>query len=196
MKSKSRLKMFEQQRIRSVWDEKLQKWFFSVVDVIYALTASKNPQVYWRVLKKRLIQEGNKTVTNCNGFKMMASDGKLRTTDIADTEQIFRLIQSIPSPKAEPFKLWLAKVGQDRLDEIEDPEIGIDRLMENYLRKGYSKEWVQQRLKSIEVRKGLTDEWENRGVKKGNEFAILTAFINLVKLNRLFRFTRFISPNY
>ena len=174
MKSKSRLKMFEQQTIRSVWDEKLQKWFFSVVDVIYALTASKNPQVYWRVLKKRLIQEGNKTVTNCNGFKMMASDGKLRTTDIADTEQIFRLIQSIPSPKAEPFKLWLAKVGQDRLDEIEDPEIGIDRLMENYLRKGYSKEWVQQPLKSIEVRKELTDEWENRGVKKGNEFAILT----------------------
>jgi len=157
MKSKSRLKVFEQQKIRSVWDEKLQKWFFSVVDVIYALTASKNPQVYWRVLKKRLIQEGNKTVTNCNGFKLMASDGKLRTTDIADTEQIFRLIQSIPSPKAEPFKLWLAKVGQDRLDEIEDPEIGIDRLMENYLRKGYSKEWVQQRLKSIEVRKELTD---------------------------------------
>ena len=157
MKSKSRLKVFEQQKIRSVWDEKLQKWFFSVVDVIYALTASKNPQVYWRVLKKRLMQEGNKTVTNCNGFKLMASDGKLRTTDIADTEQIFRLIQSIPSPKAEPFKLWLAKVGQDRLDEIEDPEIGIDRLMENYLRKGYSKEWVQQRLKSIEVRKELTD---------------------------------------
>jgi len=138
------------------------------------LSDSENPQIYWRVLKKRLLAEGNETVTNCNGLKMPAADGKMRITDVADTEQLFRLIQSVPSPKAEPFKIWLARVGSERIDELEDPEKGIDRLMGTYLRKGYSKEWINQRLKSIEVRKELTDEWENRGVKKGKEFAILT----------------------
>jgi hypothetical protein len=168
------VKLFEQKNVRSVWDDSEEKWYFSIVDVMSVLTDSQNPQVYWRVLKKRLLSEGNQTVTNCNGLKMIAADGKMRMTDVADTEQLFRLIQSVPSPNAEPFKLWLAKVGSDRLDEIADPEIGIDRLMETYLKKGYSKEWVNQRLKSIEVRKDLTDEWEIRGVKKGQEFAILT----------------------
>jgi hypothetical protein len=144
------------------------------VDVISVLTESENPQIYWRVLKKRLLDEGNETVTNCNALKMLAKDGKMRMTDVANTEQLFRLIQSIPSPKAEPFKLWFAKVGRERIDEIEDPEIGFDRLMETYLKKGYSKEWINQRLKTIEVRKELTDQWEKRGVKKGLEFAILT----------------------
>jgi hypothetical protein len=144
------------------------------VDVISVLTESENPQIYWRVLKKRLLDEGNETVTNCNALKMLAKDSKMRMTDVANTEQLFRLIQSIPSPKAEPFKLWFAKVGRERIDEIEDPEIGFDRLMETYLKKGYSKEWINQRLKTIEVRKELTDQWEKRGVKKGLEFAILT----------------------
>lgn len=174
MDPKTKLKMFEHNQVRSVWDDKQEKSYFSVVDVIAVLTESNNPQVYWRVLNKRLIQEGNQTVTNCNGLKLMASDGKLRLTDVADAEALFRIIQSIPSPKAEPFKLWLAKVGQERLDELEDPEIGIERLMETYVRKGYSREWIQQRLKTIEVRKELTYEWENRGVKKGKEFAMLT----------------------
>ena len=151
-----------------------KKWYFSIVDVVGVLSDSENPQTYWRVLKKRLLAEGNETVTNCNALKMLAADGKMRFTDVADTEQLFRLIQSVPSPKAEPLKIWLARVGSERIDEIEDPEIGIDRLMETYLRKGYSKEWINQRLKSIEVRKELTDEWENRGVEKGQEFAILT----------------------
>jgi hypothetical protein len=168
------VKLFEQKNVRSVWDDSEEKWYFSIVDVMSVLTDSQNPQVYWRVLKKRLLSEGNQTVTNCNSLKMQAPDGKMRMTDVADTEQLFRLIQSVPSPNAEPFKLWLAKVGSERLDEIADPEIGIDRLMETYLKKGYSKEWVNQRLKSIEVRKDLTDEWEIRGVKKGQEFAILT----------------------
>jgi hypothetical protein len=145
-----------------------------VVDVISVLTESENPQIYWRVMKKRLLDEGNETVTNCNALKMLAKDGKMRITDVANTEQLFRLIQSIPSPKAEPFKLWLAQVGRERIDEIEDPEIGFDRLMETYLKKGYTKEWINQRLKTIEVRKELTDEWEKRGIKKGLEFAIRT----------------------
>lgn len=153
--------MFGNNQIRSVWDQNKEKWYFSIVDVISVLTNSRNPQVYWRVLKKRLLKEGNQTVTNCNALKLLSLDGKMRLADVADTEQIFRLIQSIPSPKAEPFKLWLAKVGQERMDELEDPEIGIDRLMETYLKKGYSKEWILQRLKSIEVRKELTDEWES-----------------------------------
>jgi len=174
MKKDSSIKIFESKKVRSIWNEEQEKWYFSIVDVVGVLTDSPNPQVYWRVMKKRLKDEGNQTVTNCNGLKMLAPDGKMRDTDVADTSQIFRLIQSIPSPKAEPFKLWLAKVGAERIDEIEDPEIGIDRLMETYLQKGYSKEWINQRLKSIEVRKELTDEWENRGVKKGQEFAILT----------------------
>ncbi len=174
MTRETAIKLFNQKQVRCHWDEQQEKYYFSVVDVVGVLTESENPQVYWRVLKKRLLDEGNESVTNCNALKLLAADGKMRLTDVADTEQLFRLIQSIPSPKAEPFKLWLAKVGRERIDEIEDPEIGIDRLMETYLRKGYSKEWINQRLKSIEVRKELTDEWENRGVKKGQEFAILT----------------------
>jgi len=174
MTKKTSIKLFEQKQIRSSWDEVQEKWYFSIVDVVGVLSESINPQAYWRKLKQRLREEGNETVTNCHGLKMLAADGKMRLTDVADTEQLFRLIQSIPSPKAEPFKLWIAKVARERIDEIEDPEIGIDRLMETYLRKGYSKEWVNQRLKSIEIRKELTDEWENRGVQKGQEFAILT----------------------
>ncbi|HOB71768.1 MAG TPA: Bro-N domain-containing protein, partial [bacterium] len=174
MTKETAIKIFEQKRVRSAWNDDEEKWYFSIVDVIGILTESPNPNNYWKVLKHRLVKEGNESVTNCNQLKMISSDGKYYKTDVADTEQLFRLIQSIPSPKAEPFKMWLAKVGRERIDEIEDPEIGIDRLMETYLRKGYSKEWINQRLKSIEIRKELTDEWEKRGVKKGNEFAILT----------------------
>lgn len=174
MSKETAIKLFEQKQVRSVWNEEEEKWYFSIVDVVGALTDSPNPNNYWKVLKHRLIKEGSQLVTNCNQLKMQSSDGKFYNTDVADTEQLFRLIQSIPSPKAEPFKLWIAKVARERIDEIEDPEIGIDRLMETYLKKGYSKEWVNQRLKSIEVRKELTDEWENRGVQKGQEFAILT----------------------
>jgi hypothetical protein len=174
MTKETAIKLFEQKQIRSIWSDEEEKWFFSIVDVVGILTDSQNPQVYWRVLKKRLLSEGNQTVTNCNGLKMEAADGKMRVTDVADTEQIFRLIQSIPSKKAEPFKVWLAQIGRERIDELEDPELGFDRLMETYLKKGYSKEWVNQRLKSIEVRKELTNEWDKRGVKKGQEYAILT----------------------
>ena len=174
MTKETAIKIFNDRKIRTHWDEDQEKWYFSIVDVVGILTDSINPQIYWRVMKKRLSDEGNETVTNCNGLKMLATDGKMRLTDVADTEQLFRLIQSIPSPKAEPFKLWLAQVGRERIDEIEDPESGIDRLMETYLRKGYSTAWINQRLKSIEIRKELTDEWENRGVKKGGEYAILT----------------------
>lgn len=177
MKKETAIKLFEQKQIRSVWSDQDEKWYFSIVDVISILTNQptfQGARNYWKVLKNRLRKEGNETVTNCNRLKMVAEDGKLRFTDVADTEQLFRLIQSIPSSKAEPFKMWLAQVGRERIDEIEDPEIGIDRLMETYLKKGYSKEWINQRLKSIEVRKELTDEWENRGVKKGQEYAFLT----------------------
>lgn len=168
------IKLFNDKQIRTHWDDNQEKWYFSIVDVVAVLTASENPNNYWKVLKSRLKKEGSELVTNCNQLKMQSSDGKFYKTDVADTEQLFRLIQTIPSPKAEPFKLWLAKVGRERIDEIEDPEIGIERLMETYLKKGYSKEWINQRLKSIEIRKELTDEWESRGVKKGQEFAILT----------------------
>ncbi|MBK6506516.1 MAG: hypothetical protein IPG02_12810 [Ignavibacteria bacterium] len=174
---KASVKLFEKKQVRSIWFEEQEKWYFSIIDVISILTDQPTHQGarnYWKVLKNRLNKEGNQTVTNCNRLKLEAEDGKMRLTDVADTEQLFRLIQSLPSKKAEPFKLWLARVGRERVDEIEDPEIGIDRLMETYLKKGYSKEWINQRLKSIEVRKDLTDEWENRGVKKGQEFAILT----------------------
>ena len=174
MKKPTNIKIFESKKIRSVWNDTEEKWYFSIVDTVEVLTESPNPRKYWSVLKTRLKQEGSELATNCSQLKMLSSDGKFYLTDVADTEQLFRLIQSIPSPKAEPFKLWLAKVGSDRIDEIEDPEIGIERLMETYLRKGYSKEWINQRLKTIEVRKDLTDEWEKRGVKKGQEFAILT----------------------
>jgi hypothetical protein len=177
MNKDTAIKLFETRQIRSVWDDDAEKWYFSVVDVVETLTDQPNHQGarnYWKVLKSRLLKEGNESDTNCNRLKMVAEDGKLRETDVADTEQLFRLIQSIPSPKAEPFKLWLAKAGRERIDEIEDPEIGFDRLMVTYLKKGYSKEWINQRLKSIEIRKELTDEWDDRGVKKGQEFAILT----------------------
>jgi len=173
MKKENAIKLFEQKQIRTHWDDEQEKWYFSIVDVVGVLSESVDPQAYWRKLKQRLKEEGNETVTNCHALKMIAADGKMRQTDVADTEQLFRLIQSIPSPKAEPFKMWLAQVGRERIDEIEDPELGVERLLETYLRKGYSKEWINQRLKSIEVRKELTDEWENRGVKKGQEFAIL-----------------------
>src|SRR3989339_575721 len=167
--------IFKGKQIRRHWDEEKELWYFAVVDVIAALTNSNNPQVYWRVLKKRLIDEGsNETVTKCNGLKMLATDGKMRLTDVADTEVLLRIIQSIPSPNAEPLKLWLARVGYERLEETADPELTINRALKTYLQKGYSPEWVNQRLKSIEIRKELTDEWENRGVKEGLEFAILT----------------------
>ena len=177
MKKKSAIKLFEQKQIRSHWNEEQEKWYFSIIDVVGILTKQDDIQGarnYWKVLKHRLIKEGNETVTNCNRLKLRATDGKMRMTDVADTEQLFRLIQSIPSKKAEPFKLWLAKVGKERIDEIEDPELAFERAMETYLKKGYSKEWINQRLKTIEVRKDLTDEWDTRGVKKGLEYAILT----------------------
>lgn len=174
MTKETAIKLFEQKQIRSVWNDEEEKWYFSIVDVVGILSESIEPQSYWRKLKQRLKKEGNETVTNCHALKMLASDSKMRLTDVADTEQLFRLIQSVPSPNAEPFKMWLAQVGRERIDEIEDPELGIDRLMETYLRKGYSKEWINQRLKSIEVRKELTDEWETRSVKKGQGYAILT----------------------
>ena len=174
MKKENSLQLFQEQSIRTHWNEEQEKWFFSIVDAIYILTDSQNPQVYWRVMKKRLKDEGNETVTNCNALKMPAQDGKMRMTDVADTEQLLRLIQSIPSPKAEPFKLWLAQVGYERIEETEDPELAFDRAMATYLKKGYSKEWINQRLKSIEVRKELTDEWQERGMKQGLEYAILT----------------------
>ncbi len=177
MTKETAIKLFEQKEVRSLWSDEDEKWYFSIIDIISILTDQPSHQGarnYWKVLKNRLVKEGNETVTNCNRLKLLAEDGKMRLTDVADTEQLFRLIQSVPSPKAEPFKMWLAQVGRERIDEIEDPELGIDRLMETYLRKGYSKEWINQRLKSIEVRKELTDEWETRGVQKGQEFAILT----------------------
>ena len=174
MTKETAIKLFEEKQIRSLWSDQEEKWYFSIVDVVSILTESPNPRKYWSVLKTRLKKEGSQLTTNCSQLKLKSSDGKFYKTDVADTEQLFFFIQSIPSPKAEPFKLWIAKVARERIDEIEDPEIGIDRLMETYLKKGYSKEWVNQRLKSIEVRKDLTDEWDKRGVKKGQEYAILT----------------------
>jgi len=174
MTKENTIKLFRDKQVRVHWNGEQEKWFFSIVDIISLLTKSVNPQAYWRKLKERLKKEGNETVTNCHRLKMEAADGKMRLTDVADTEQLLRLIQSIPSPNAEPFKIWLAKVGYERIEETEDPEKAFDRAMETYLKKGYSKNWVNQRLKSIEVRKDLTDEWELRGVKKGLEYAILT----------------------
>jgi len=171
------IKIFEDSTIRTVWDSDAEKWYISIVDVISVLTESVNPQVYWRVLKKRLLKEGNETVTNCNALKMLAKDGKMRMTDVGDTEQLFRLIQSIPSPKAEPFKLWLAQIASERLDEMQDPELTIDRALKEYLALGYSENWINQRLKSIEVRKELTDEWKKLGLKEGVQFATLTNII-------------------
>ncbi len=170
----SNIKLFQNQEIRSVWDAAREQWLFSVIDVVGALSASTNPRKYWSVLKIRLKQEGSQLATNCSQLKMRSADGKSYLTDVANTENLLRLIQSIPSPKAEPFKLWLAQVGYERLEENENPELSIDRALASYLAKGYSKEWINQRLKSIEVRKELTDEWLERGVKKGQEFAMLT----------------------
>ena len=175
--NETKVKLFDQNKVRTHWSEEDEKWYFSIVDVVGILsnqTTRHGSRNYWKVLKHRLLKEGNQTVTNCNRLKMQASDGKMRMTDVADTEQLLRLIQSIPSPKAEPFKQWLAKVGTERIDEIDDPELAFDRAMETYLKKGYSKDWINQRFKSIEIRKELTDEWDERGVKKGLEYAILT----------------------
>ena len=169
------IQLFENKRIRTAWDEEKEEWFFSVVDVVAVLTDSPNPNNYWKVLKKRLKDEGNESVTNCNRLKLKShKDGKRYLTDVADTEQLLRIIQSIPSPKAEPFKMWLAQVGRERIEETIDPELTIDRALETYLRKGYSREWINQRLQAIQVRKELTDEWDARGVQQGIEYAILT----------------------
>ena len=173
----SNIKLFEHKKIRSQWDAEAEKWFFSIVDVIEVLTDSPRPRKYWNALKTKLKQEGSQLSQNMGQLKMQSEDGKMYNTDVADTEQLFRLIQSIPSPKAEPFKQWLAKTGYERVEESQDPEKTIDRAMENYMRLGYSNEWINQRLKSIEVRKELTDEWEKTGVKKGQEFAALTDII-------------------
>ena len=169
-----KIQLFENQRIRTAWDEEKKEWYFSIVDVVGVLTDSVDPTAYWRKLKQRLKAEGNETVTNCHGLKMTAHDGKKRLTDVADTEQLLRIIQSIPSPKAEPFKLWLAQVGRERIEETIDPELTIERALETYLKKGYTREWINQRLQAIQVRKELTDEWDARGVQKGVEYAILT----------------------
>jgi len=177
MTKKNEIKLFEQKQVKSIWDTENEEWYLSIVDVIAVLTESVDPNAYWRKLKQRLKAEGNETVTNCHGLKMMAADGKMRLTDVANTEQLFRLIQSIPSPKAEPFKLWLAKVASDRLDEMQDPELSIDRALEQYMKLGYSEKWINQRLKSIEIRKELTDEWKKRGLKEGVQFATLTDII-------------------
>ena len=168
----SDVKLFESKRIRSEWDTTAQKWFFAIVDILAALTESQNPQVYWRVLKKRLLAEGNETVTNCNALKMISADGKKRVTDVADAEQLLRLIQSIPSPKAEPFKLWLARVGYERLEEIENPELSMERMQSLYEKKGYPKEWIDKRMRGIAVRQDLTDEWKHRGATTSLEYAI------------------------
>ena len=170
----SSVKLFESQEIRSAWNEDEEEWYFSVVDVVGVLTESQDGRKYWNKLKQRLKYEGNETVTNCHQLKLKAADGKMRLTDVATTEQILRIVQSIPSKKAEPFKLWLAQVGSERIDEIIDPELTLDRALETYLKKGYDRNWVNQRLQTIQVRKGLTDEWERRGVEKGKEYAILT----------------------
>ncbi|PIQ48384.1 MAG: hypothetical protein COW03_10170 [Cytophagales bacterium CG12_big_fil_rev_8_21_14_0_65_40_12] len=180
MKHMGDIQLFEDKQIRTLWDADQEKWYISIIDVIAILTdqnAFQGARNYWKVLKHRLLKEGNETVTNCNQLKMLAPDGKMRQTDVADTEQLFRLIQSIPSPKAEPFKLWLAQVASERLDEMQDPELTVDRALEQYMKLGYSENWINQRLKSIEIRKELTDEWKKRGLKEGQQFATLTDII-------------------
>ena len=172
------IKLFESKQIRSVWNDEEEKWYFSIVDVVEALTGSPNPRKYWSVLKTRLKAEGSQLATNCSQLKLQSADGKFYKTDVADTEQLLRLIQSIPSPKAEPFKQWLAKTGYERIEEMQDPELTIDRALEQYLKLGYSESWINQRLKSIEIRKDLTDEWKKRGLKAGTQFATLTDIIS------------------
>lgn len=170
----NKIQLFENQPIRTAWNEELEEWYFSIIDVVAVLTESKDANAYWRKLKQRLIKEGNETVTNCHALKMKAADGKRRLTDVANTEQLLRIIQSIPSKKAEPFKLWLAQVGRDRIEEIIDPELTIERALETYAKKGYPADWINQRLQTIRARKELTDEWQSHGVQKGKEYAILT----------------------
>ncbi|MDR3339910.1 MAG: Bro-N domain-containing protein [Candidatus Symbiothrix sp.] len=177
MTKKDSIKLFEEKTVRTVWNEDREEWYFSVVDVVGILTESPDPAAYWRKLKQRLKEEGNETVTNCHGLKMLAPDGKMRMTDVADTQQLFRLIQSIPSPKAEPFKLWIAQVAKERLDQLQDPELSIEQAMTDYKRLGYSDNWINQRLKSIEIRKDLTDEWKQHGLQEGVQFAALTDII-------------------
>lgn len=178
MKQQEAIQLFEEKKVRTLWNQDEEKWYFSIVDTVSVLTESVDPNAYWRKLKQRLKAEGNETVTNCHGLKMKAADGKMRLTDVADTEQLFRLIQSIPSPKAEPFKVWLAQIAAERLDEMQDPELTIDRALEQYMSLGYSENWINQRLKSIEIRKELTDEWKSRGLKEGLQFATLTDIIS------------------
>ena len=170
----NKIQLFENQPIRTAWNEELEEWYFSIIDVVAVLTESKDANAYWRKLKQRLLKDGNATVTNCHALKMTAADGKRRLTDVANTEQLLRIIQSIPSKKAEPFKLWLAQVGRDRIEEIIDPELTIDRALETYAKKGYPADWINQRLQTIRARKELTDEWQSHGVQKGKEYAILT----------------------
>ena len=177
MSQQEAIKLFDSKRIRTVWDEDQEKWFFSIVDVIAVLTESENPRKYWSVLKTRLKNEGSEMATNCSQLKLQAADGKRYLTDVADTEQILRLIQSIPSKKAEPFKLWLARVGQERLNQLQDPELSIQQALRDYKRLGYSDNWINQRLKSIEIRKDLTDQWDQHGVQEGQQYATLTDII-------------------
>lgn len=177
MTKQNAIQLFEEKKVRTVWDDETEEWYFSVVDVVGVLTDSVDPSAYWRKLKQRLKQEGNETVTNCHGLKMEAPDGKMRMTDVLETQQLFRLIQSIPSPKAEPFKLWMAQVAKERLDQIQDPELSIEQAMADYKRLGYSDNWINQRLKSIEIRKDLTDEWKKHGLEEGVQFATLTDII-------------------
>ena len=171
------IQLFEAKQVRTIWDENEEQWYFSIIDIIGILTESVDANAYWRKLKQRLKAEGNETVTNCHALKMQATDGKMRLTDVATTEQLFRLIQSIPSPKAEPFKLWLAQIANERINEMQDPELTIDRALEQYVNLGYSENWINQRLKSIEIRKELTDEWKRLGLKEGQQFATLTDII-------------------
>ncbi len=178
MTQKQAIQLFEERKVRTIWDDETETWYFSVIDVVGVLTDSPDPNNYWKVLKNRLKKEGNETVTNCNRLKLPAADGKMRLTDVADTEQLFRLIQSIPSPKAEPFKRWMAQVASDRLDQMQDPELSIQQAMTDYKRLGYSDNWINQRLKSMEVRKELTDEWQHRGVE-GQQYATLTDIITM-----------------
>ena len=177
MTQKQAIQLFEQRKVRTVWDDDAGKWYVAIVDVVAVLTDSIDAAAYWRKLKQRLKAEGNETVTSCHGLKMRAVDGKMRLTDVADTEQLFRLIQSVPSPKAEPFKLWMAQIASERIDELQDPELTIDRAMWEYKRLGYSDSWINQRLKSIEIRKNLTDEWKRCGMEEGVQFASLTDII-------------------
>ena len=177
MTKKETLKLFEERKVRTVWDDEKEKWYFSIVDVVSVLTDSVDATAYWRKLKQRLKEEGNETVSNCHGLKMKATDGKMRLTDVADTEQLLRIIQSIPSPKAEPFKQWMAHVASERLDQMQDPELSIEQAMMDYKRLGYSDNWINQRLKSIEIRKDLTDQWKLHNVEEGVQYATLTDII-------------------